>query len=644
MCRKCSSGPPLRSFSMKLIIIALLITSAGAAQAARIVVNDLGDGPLGPPNGNCNLREAIQAINTFSQVDGCAAGDGFDTIALPAGTINLVGSGLTLVTQNFFNIVTITGQGYLQTMITGNGLNTTENIFTVHNQATLDLQGLTVGAVKSFSKRPLRVDAGAFASLINVRMVNAAPGQQGGCISNDGGVFISHSALTKCKGFFQGGAIANGATGSLTMEFSTVSRGDAEHGGGISNHGFVQIRSSTFGLNHGIAAGAAILNNSTGTVDLRSSTVAFNSTDSTSTGVIHNAGTFNIQGSIVLNNKNKHSSNAGANCSGALMFDFGFNILGTSMADTCSGLSGEGDRFGIRETLTAADSSGELLEGGAVGGTVQLTDSSGNPISTLKVGGIYMPAKTHDSRVSALGKIPVNHESSICFGEDQRNIQRARNSFFCDIGAVERSAALLVVGNTSLSPGDSLVKSRLEGLGYTVTVTSHSSATPSMASNKQLVVISDSVSPTTLQSKFRDVETGVVVLDAGVLPFMNMTNTGGSGTQSGQTRIAIRSEAPAWSWAARGGDFQPSVTVTSSQTYGWGASIDFGDPSELIGTIATNAARHTLFRYPTGQTIAGGFVNPGPRSFFFATANAAAGLNDAGKRLLDRVFLATDTF
>jgi CSLREA domain-containing protein len=46
-------------------------------------------------DGHCSLREAIQAANTDSSVDTCAAGDGADTIGLPMGTYLLTIAGVS---------------------------------------------------------------------------------------------------------------------------------------------------------------------------------------------------------------------------------------------------------------------------------------------------------------------------------------------------------------------------------------------------------------------------------------------------------------------------------------------------------------------------------------------------------------------
>jgi CSLREA domain-containing protein len=59
--------------------------------AAAITVNTTADELS--TNGNCSLREAIQAANTDAAVDACTAGSGDDVITLPAGTYTLLLTG-----------------------------------------------------------------------------------------------------------------------------------------------------------------------------------------------------------------------------------------------------------------------------------------------------------------------------------------------------------------------------------------------------------------------------------------------------------------------------------------------------------------------------------------------------------------------
>lgn len=61
--------------------------SLGApAAAATITVTSLADEYGLAPNGNCSVREAIDAANLDVSVDACAAGSGSDEVVLPAGT------------------------------------------------------------------------------------------------------------------------------------------------------------------------------------------------------------------------------------------------------------------------------------------------------------------------------------------------------------------------------------------------------------------------------------------------------------------------------------------------------------------------------------------------------------------------------
>ena len=78
-------------------------------------------------NGNCTLREAIQAANTDSTVDACPAGSGADTIVLAAGTYTLTIAGASEdanATGDFdiTNALTIIGAGPAATVINANGL------------------------------------------------------------------------------------------------------------------------------------------------------------------------------------------------------------------------------------------------------------------------------------------------------------------------------------------------------------------------------------------------------------------------------------------------------------------------------------------------------------------------------------------
>ncbi|HLB26495.1 MAG TPA: CSLREA domain-containing protein, partial [Dehalococcoidia bacterium] len=77
---------PLALLSVAAALLAFL-AQAQVAQAATITVTTTAD-ELNA-DGDCSLREAIQAANTDTAVDACRAGSGADTIRLRARTYTL---------------------------------------------------------------------------------------------------------------------------------------------------------------------------------------------------------------------------------------------------------------------------------------------------------------------------------------------------------------------------------------------------------------------------------------------------------------------------------------------------------------------------------------------------------------------------
>src|SRR4051794_25406319 len=80
----------------RFLLIAALLAALGAfaapaALAATINVSTTSDDLIS--NGNCTLREAIQAANDDSAVDNCTAGSGADIVNVPAGSYALSVSG-----------------------------------------------------------------------------------------------------------------------------------------------------------------------------------------------------------------------------------------------------------------------------------------------------------------------------------------------------------------------------------------------------------------------------------------------------------------------------------------------------------------------------------------------------------------------
>jgi len=92
------------------LMLALMLPGAGTVHAATLTVTTTTD-ELNS-DGDCSLREAIQAANTDTAVDACPAGSGADTITVPAGTYTLTISHLFIKTA-----LTINGSGMGSTII-----------------------------------------------------------------------------------------------------------------------------------------------------------------------------------------------------------------------------------------------------------------------------------------------------------------------------------------------------------------------------------------------------------------------------------------------------------------------------------------------------------------------------------------------
>ena len=101
------------------------------------------------------------------------------------------------------------------------------------------------------------------------------------------------------------------------------------------------------------------------------------------------------------------------------------------------------------------------------------------------------------------------------------------------------SAALLVVGDpAALASGDTVARSRLQGLGFSVTVVDDAATTAADASGKQVVVVSSSSNSGSVTTKFRTVAVPVVNWEAGLFDDFGMTAAAG-GYVAGQRDLAI---------------------------------------------------------------------------------------------------------
>lgn len=377
-------------------LLALVIPVHAASITVETTEDELNE------NGKCSLREAIVNVNRGDQsgsVD-CPAGNGNDTIVLPAGTYTLTRSGSREDQGETGDLdlratVTIRGDGPKQTIIRADNLG--DRVLHLHEGAQVTIQGISI--------TDGRAPAGS----------DGADGADGGGVYNDRGsltcincVIRNHFAGDGGYGAAQAGYGGRGGgvynlRGSLTLVNTLVSNnhagaggpsrgtgGTGGSGGGIANNaGTVTIINSTISENaagHGGChadgcrtggdggSGGGILNKG-GTVELFHTTISSNRSGQGSkerTRTIgkdgHGGGIANEQGTVIINHTilagndlgADTTSGTGPDCWGKLQ-SHDYNLLGNR--DGCS-VEGQADH-----TIISADP--KLSPLGDHGGEIQ---------------------------------------------------------------------------------------------------------------------------------------------------------------------------------------------------------------------------------------------------------------------------------
>lgn len=342
--------------ALMLVTLVLSLSSVSVVYAATIAVNTTDDEINS--DGDCSLREAIQAANSDSAVDACTPGSGADIITLPAGVYTISAD------QSIFDDLTINGAGASSTIIdrAGAGATSTMRAFYVNNGRTLALNNLTVqhghahsndyGGGIYINDGTLNVTNGVIADNHAGVGSTTTSGRGGGIYNDNGTVTITNSTISGNYAGICGGGIANENDGTLNVTNSTFSDNESSWGGGINlsaNTPIAIIASSTFTGNNGINTGGGInvfageitITNSTfsantghlgaalsnnDTMSVINSTIISNTTDTGSGSVRRYGGTLTLVNSIV-------SADLGAaNCSGTIT-DGGNNL---EDADDCS--------------------------------------------------------------------------------------------------------------------------------------------------------------------------------------------------------------------------------------------------------------------------------------------------------------------
>jgi hypothetical protein len=186
-------------------------------------------------------------------------------------------------------------------------------------------------------------------------------------------------------------------------------------------------------------------------------------------------------------------------------------------------------------------------------------------------------------------------------------------------------SALLVVGNPTLAAGDAALRTRLQTLGFAVTVRSGIAVTAPDAAGK-VVIVSESVTSGDVNTKLRNVAVPVIALESALFDDFGLVDSSAQlGTQGSQTSLTL--VAPS---GAPSGDV--TVTVTSSaQTFSWANPVA---SASRLATVAGDSSRSTIFAFEKGSALSG-LTAPARRAGWFATAAAPTAFNANAWSLFD---------
>ena len=268
-------------------------------------------------DGDCSLREAIQAANLNTVVDACPAGLGADTITIPDGlyTLTLAPAGEDANQGGDLDVtedVNIIGTNKAQTIIDGSGA---DRVFHLIG-STVRIAGLTI--------RNGFVPSGAQFG--------------GGGIFNDGdsNLVLSSATITGNQSSTASGGLDNAGTAQVSNVLFTDNSG--HQGGGLLNTGTLTINGATFYNNTSTLTGGGLDNNDSATI----TNVTFSGNTSPGGGGMFNDGvnvylinvTFANNGTALKNNGTIRFINtivaystAGDNCEGnGIFFSLGYNL------------------------------------------------------------------------------------------------------------------------------------------------------------------------------------------------------------------------------------------------------------------------------------------------------------------------------
>ena len=362
-----------------LAVIAML-AQGQEARAATLTVTTVDDELNG--DGDCSLREAIQAANTDFPVDACTAGSGDDTIVVPAGlyVLSILPDGTP--DDNWdgdldvLGDLTISGAGAGSTIINGGGVD-----------RVLHLDPYSAGLIVEVSGATIQGGSTA--------------GSGGGIANIKGTLTLNNSTVSGNEASSYGGGIYSG--GTLTLNNSEVSGNTAgSYGGGIYGSG--TFTNSTISGNTASGNGGGI--SGCGTITL--STISDNTAGSNGGGV-YCSGTLSVI-DLTVSGNTAAISGGGIWVSGAATTVHSSTISGNeATSSNGGGIYGSGTFTNSTISGNTAGSSGGGIYASS---TLTLHSSTVTDNSAVAGGGIFNPASTATLRYTII----ANSVGAACSG------------------------------------------------------------------------------------------------------------------------------------------------------------------------------------------------------------------------------------
>jgi hypothetical protein len=195
-----------------------------------------------------------------------------------------------------------------------------------------------------------------------------------------------------------------------------------------------------------------------------------------------------------------------------------------------------------------------------------------------------------------------------------------------------RPTALFVVGNTTLSAGDTAIRNRLQSLGFAVTIKSGPAVVTEDGLPTDLIFVSSTVASGDVGGKFTYIPVPVITCEGWILDDMAMTNyVAGSdyGNTASQTQLALDVGS---SDLMSGGLSGTQALTSSGKTYNWGRPYA---SAVRVAHLTSDTTKSSIFRYETGALMSDNIMAQSRRVGFFLWDDTATALTTNGWKLFD---------